>query len=82
MKDGSAFAYATYILENHIEYLKEKFIGKLYSIRHYPNPNEKGLIEDIVLRDNALSVKYVNVETKETGYRSMEWERCIRDRFF
>ena len=74
MKDGSAFAYTTYILENHIEYLKEKFIGKLYSIQHYPNPNEKGLIEDIVLRDNALSVKYVNVETKETGYRSMEWD--------
>lgn len=24
MKDGSAFAYTTYILENHIEYLKEK----------------------------------------------------------
>lgn len=74
MKDGSAFAYTTYILENHIEYLKEKFIGKLYSIQHYPNPNEKGLIEDIVIRDNVLSVKYVNVETKDIGYRSMEWD--------
>lgn len=73
MKDGSAFAYTTYILENHIEYLKEKFIGKLYSIQHYPDPNEKGLIENIVIRDNVLSVKYVNVETKNIGYRSMEW---------
>lgn len=66
-------AYTTYILENHIEYLKEKFIGKLYHIRRYPDPDIKGKIEDIVIRDNVLSVKYVNVETKEIGYRSMEW---------
>lgn len=66
-------SYTTYILENHIEYLKEKFIGKLYHIRRYPDPDIKGKIEDIVIRDNVLSVKYVNVETKEIGYRSMEW---------
>lgn len=66
-------AYTTYILENHIEYLKEKFIGKLYHIRCYPDPDIKGKIEDIVIRDNVLSVKYVNVETKEIGYRSMKW---------
>lgn len=66
-------AYTTYILENHIEYLKEKFIGKLYHIRRYPDPDIKGKIEDFVIRDNVLSVKYVNVETKEIGYRSMEW---------
>jgi hypothetical protein len=65
--------YNTYLLEKHIEYLKEKFIGKLYHIRCYPDPDIKGKIEDIVIRDNRLRVKYVNVETKDTGYRSMEW---------
>ena len=66
-------AYTTYILENRIEYLKEKFIGKLYKIRHNSDSNEIAKIEDIVIRDNVLSVKYVNVETKDIGYRSMEW---------
>lgn len=70
---STVHAYTTYILENHIEYLKEKFIGKLYKIRHNSNSNEIGKIEDIVIRDNVLSVKYVNVETKDIGYRAMNW---------
>lgn len=69
----SSETYTSYVIEEHLEYLKEKFIGKLYHIRHYPNPDEKGKIEDIVIRDNVLSVKYVNIETKDIGYRAMEW---------
>ena len=47
--------------------------GNGYKIRHNSNSNEIGKIEDIVIRDNVLSVKYVNVETKDIGYRAMNW---------
>ena len=71
--DMGGKSYTTFLLENHIAYLKEKYIGKLYKISHYPDPSEIGKIEDIVARDNILCVKYVNVETQSVGYRTMEW---------
>lgn len=66
-------SYTTYILENHIAYLKEKYIGKLYNINYYSKPNVKGKIEDIVIRDNVLSAKYLDINTDDIGYRAMEW---------
>ena len=65
--------YTSYIIENHIAYLKKQYVGKIYKMNCYPDPDEIGRIEDVVIRDNVLNVKYVNIKTQSIGYRTMNW---------
>lgn len=68
-------SYCAYIIENHIAYLKEQYVGKPYRIKHYPGPDEIVKIEDLVIRDNQLYVKYVGIKTQSVGYRAMDWNK-------